>query len=152
MDEREFKKAYTEVNDRPCVFTKAILRRCAACSRSQKVFIAEREAVACQSPGGHQRCGELVAQLRENALFALRLKQLDGPLPHGKEMKVECGGLLGLSSVATGEDTEQVEDIDALVNESLECWGDLEQFPYSRIAQWVVKYQPRRKTSGPCGK
>lgn len=148
MDEREFKKAYSEVNDRPCVFAKAILRRCAGCSRSQKVFIAEREAVACQSPRGHQRCSALVEQLRENALFALRLKEIDGPLPHGKEMKVECGGLLGLRSVAEGEDAEHVDDIDALVTVSLERWGGLEHLPYSRIAQWVVKYQPRRRRQG----
>lgn len=145
MDEREFKKAYAEVNDRPCVFAKAVLRRCAACSRAQKVFIAEREAVACLSPAGQARCADLVDRLRQNAMFALRLTQVDGPLPHGKEMKVECGGLLGLQSVAQGRDVEQVEDIDALVKEGLANWHDFEQFPYSRIAQWVVKYQPRRK-------
>ena len=145
MDEHEFKKAYAEVNDRPCVFAKAILRRCAACCRSEKVFIAEREAVACQSPRGHQRCGELVACLRENALFALRLKQIDGPLPHGKEMKVECGGLLGLYSVAEGEDAEHVKDIDALVDDSLKRWHDFKQLPYSQIAQWMAKYQSRRR-------
>ncbi|WP_303903339.1 hypothetical protein [Thiohalomonas denitrificans] len=145
MDELEFKKTCAEVNELPCVFAKAVLRGCAACSHSEKVLIAEREAIACQSPGGHQRCGGLIARLRENALFALRLKQLDGPLPHGKEMKVECGGLLGLSSVAQGEDAEHVDDIGALVSESLERWHDFEQLPYSEISQWVVKYQSRRK-------
>ncbi|SCZ51759.1 hypothetical protein [Thiohalomonas denitrificans] len=145
MDEHEFKKVHDEVNDRPCVFAKAVLRGCAACSRSEKVLIAEREAIACQSPGGHQRCSDLVAHLRENALFALHLRQLDGPLPHGKEMKVECGGLLGLNSVAEGADAEHVEDIDALVGESLTRWHGFEQLPYSRISQWVVKYQSRRR-------
>ncbi len=147
MDEREFKKAYAEFNEQPCRFYKAILRGCARCSRSRKVFIAEREAVACHSPGGHERCGAFVDKLRHSALFALRLTQLDGPLPHGKEMKVECGGLLGLKSVLDGAETEAIPDIHALIDAGLNRWGDLDAFPYSRIAQSVVHYQVRRPKS-----
>lgn len=145
MDEREFKQTYAEVNDRPCRFAKAILRRCAGCSRSQRVFLAEREAIACRSPGGQQRCTELVERLRDNALFALRLTHIDGPLPHGKEMKVECGGLLGLQSEVDGHDIDQVPDINALVDASLARWGALADLPFSSLAKFVARYEPRRK-------
>ena len=38
MEENEFKNTYADYNSNPCAFYKAVLRRCAGCSRAQKVF------------------------------------------------------------------------------------------------------------------
>ncbi len=97
MDEQEFKTAFYQVNERPCPFTKAVLTRCAGCSRAQKVLIAERESITCLSPAAHARCAALMPTWREKALFALKLTHVADKLPHGKEIKVQCGGLRGLS-------------------------------------------------------
>lgn len=147
MDEKEFKKTFKDVNDAPCVFAKAILRRCARCSRSQKLFIAEREAVACKSPGARQVCAEVLEQLHLKATFALRLPHPQVVLPHGKELKVQCGGMLGLQQALLSEDepAEVVEDIHDLLENALGDYGDTESLPYSEVVKGVTSFKPRGK-------
>ncbi len=146
MDEKEFKKAFKDVNDAPCVFAKAILRRCCQCSRSQKLFIAEREAVACKSPGARQRCAEVLGVLHEKATFALRLPHAESVLPHGKELKVQCGGMLGLQQALLPEhETESVEDINGLLENALKDYGTVEALPYGEVVKGITGFQPRAK-------
>lgn len=143
MDEDEFKATYAEVNERPCVFAKAILTRCAGCSRQQKLLIAEREAVACASPGAHDRCAAVAGRLRDNALFALRMTHMEGPLPHGKEIKVQCGGLRGLCD-AMGE--EEPVDVSRLMEDALRRFGSVERLPYVEIVKAITGYKPRQRS------
>ncbi len=145
MEENEFKKTFRSVNNAPCVFAKAILRRCCACSRSQKLFIAEREAVACKSPGGRQRCEEVLEVLRDKATFALKLQQIDGPLPHAKELKVQCGGMLGVEESLTHQAAERVEDIHQLLESAFAEYGSAETLPYSEVVRTITSFQPRNK-------
>lgn len=145
MDETEFKTAYYEVNDRPCPFTKAILTRCCGCSRSQKVLIAEREAVTCKSPFGYERCRSFIGIMREKALFALRLTHLEDKLPHGKEIKVQCGSMLGLQAAMAPSAEARVEDINGTVEQALENWGEIERFPFSDVVKYVTSYEARKR-------
>jgi hypothetical protein len=145
MEENEFKKTFRSVNDAPCVFAKAILRRCCACSRSQKLFIAEREAIACKSPGGRQRCEGVLEVLRGKAAFALKLAQIDGPLPHAKELKVQCGGMLGVAASLSGQDAETVSDIHQLLENAFAEYGSADTLPYSEVVRTITSYQPRKK-------
>jgi hypothetical protein len=142
MDETEFRNTQAQLNARPCAFGKAILVRCCSCSRAQKVLLAEREEIACLSPGAHARCAEAVATLREKALFALRMTHLESALPHGKEIKVECGGALGIQA-ALGI-PGPVEDLHELMETALDRYGTLDDLPYSEIMKSVVGYQARR--------
>lgn len=147
MDEKEFKKTFRDVNAAPCVFAKAILRRCARCSRSQKLYIAEREAVACKSPGARQICAEVLEQLRGKAMFALRLPHPESVLPHGKELKVQCGGMLGLQQALLGEErlSDVVEDVHDLLEAAMRDYGDAASLPYSEVVKGVTAFKPRGK-------
>ncbi len=145
MEENEFKKTYRTVNNAPCIFAKAILRRCCACSRSQKLFIAEREAVACKSPGGRQRCEEVLEVLRDKATFALKLSHIDSPLPHAKELKVQCGGMLGLEASLTQQGSEVVGDIHQLLEKAFAQYGAAETLPYTEVVRTITAYQSRKK-------
>ena len=147
MDEKEFRKTFKDVNDAPCVFAKAILRRCCNCSRAQKLFLAEREAVACKSPGARQRCAEVLAQLHEKAIFALRLPHAETVLPHGKELKVQCGGMLGLQQALLPDQSDSltVEDINGLLENALKDYGRVESLPYSEVVKGITSFQPRNK-------
>ena len=147
MDETEFKATYDQVNHRPCVFAKAILTRCAGCSRSQRLFIAEREAVACRSQGGWQRCHTLNSLLHQNALFALRLTHMEDKLPHGKELKVQCGGLHGVAAVAGDGHAIPApsDDIYPLLEQAQARFGSLEQLPFPEVIKWVVAHQGRKR-------
>ena len=147
MDESEFKKTFRDVNATPCAFAKAILRRCATCSRAQKLFIAEREAVACKSPGAHQRCLEVLTQLHNKAMFSLHLHHPEQVLPHGKELKVQCGGLLGLQQALNETDhaTEVVNDINALLEQAVREHGDLDSLPLGDVVKAISAFKPRGK-------
>lgn len=145
MDESEFKTTYAQMNERPCAFAKAILTQCGACSRAQKVLLAEREAVTCLSPAAYDRCAEAIAILREKALFALRLTHLAEKLPHGKEIKVQCGGTMGLQ-VALGGEAGRVGDIHAMFESALNRYGAIADLPYSEIVKQVVGYKARQRS------
>lgn len=147
MDEKEFKKTVRDVNNAPCVFAKAILRRCSGCSRAEKLFIGEREAIACKSPGARQLCAEVLEQLHQKAIFALHLPHAELVLPHGKELKVQCGGMLGLQASLLPQlaEAERVEDIYGLLTESLQDYGSTDALPYSEVVRGITRFQPRAK-------
>jgi hypothetical protein len=149
VDETEYRATYQSVNQIPCPFERAILSARCRCELSQRIFIAEREAVACKDGGARDRCKQLLALLRDNARFALQLTHIDGPLPHGKEIKVQVGGMLGLQAVmhpgraSVGE----VTNISELVLQAQEHFGALGNLPYQEIVKRVVSYSHRRKKS-----
>lgn len=147
MEESEFKKTCREVNGAPCLFAKAILRRCCGCSRSQRLFIAEREAISCLSPGGRQRCAEVLVVLRDKATFALKQAHIEGPLPHAKELKVQCGGLLGLQASLTQQAVDVVPDIHQLLEQSFGRYGNAAALPYTEVVRAINTFQPRHGRS-----
>ncbi|MFU8837956.1 MAG: hypothetical protein ACNA75_06595, partial [Thiohalomonadaceae bacterium] len=145
MDEKEFKKTIRDVNNAPCIFAKALLRRCCGCSRAEKLFIGEREAVACKSPGARQLCDEVLGQLHHKAIFALHLPHAEVVLPHGKELKVQCGGMLGLQASLDESqiDAERVADIYGLLTAAVAEHGSVEALPYSQVVRGITRFQPR---------
>lgn len=143
MDENEFRRVAGGYDPQRCHFARAILMRCAGCSRSQRVLIAEREAVHCVSPAGHVRCGTLLRIMREKALFALGLAHAEQQLPHGKEVKVECGGLGALSQLLGHEDPP---DIDTLLQAAETTWGPPAAIPWSEIIRAIGHYSLRRRS------
>lgn len=172
MDESAFRSARDAMTPRPCAFEKALLAGACACSMAKRHNIAEREAIACDSSAACEECAALCALLRQKSAFALRLTQVEGPLPHAKEMKVECGGLLGLQrsidtaaaaaapveafasaeaglSSTVPQGLPSVADVHGLVRAAAEKFGGLANLPYSAIVQSVVAHQIRRRRPQP---
>lgn len=131
MDEAAYRQIYSEVIERPCAFEKAVLARCVACDRSERIQIAEREAVACQNAASLSRCTSLHDYLRRSFSFALGKVRDDTPMPHAQEMRVQCGGLKGLHSVL--DDSVEVNNVDALLEAVLRKWGGLSDIPFSEV-------------------
>ena len=141
---------------RPCAFEKAMLAGACACALAARRNIAEREAVSCTSPSAHAECALLCALLRQKSAFALKLVRIDAPLPHAKEMKLQCGGLRGVQqALAQGVAQPASADglapdgrgfnVHGLVLAAQEKFGGLHNLPYARIIQSVVAYQIRRR-------
>ena len=143
MDEIAFMQALGSVNPKPCVFGKVILSRHCACSKERKRYAAEREMVECNEEVYRAQCAELLEQLRQNSAFALKLTHVTPPLPHGPEMRVQCGGLQGLQLEVN--DTEEVVDISVLISVALSKFGNFENLPYSKIVQSVVSCEVRKR-------
>ena len=130
MDESAFREMLSGIVA-PCPFERSILRGCAACAQSEKMQVAERELVKCRNTASHSRCSELYAHLRRSFSFALGTLRVDTPLPHGQEMRVQCGGLKGLQDTLSG--SAEVENVDELLEYALRRWGELEDIPYSDV-------------------
>jgi len=128
----------------PCPFERALLSTCACCYKSRKLLLAEREAISCTEQIANDRCQTFHRALHANARFALHMDP-NQPWPFGKEIRAQCGGILGLRAAlgwgASGADN----DIAVLVAAGLERHGDIAAFPYSEIMRAVVHYMPRKR-------
>jgi hypothetical protein len=98
---------------------------------AERIQIAERELVTCQSAACHHRCGEFYERLRQSFAFALGKPKIAAPLPHGQEMRVQCGGLMGLQQIISGDTA--VENVDQLLDQALKQWGTADDMPFSAI-------------------
>lgn len=149
INESAFRDARKSVNPQPCAFEKALLARCCKCGLAQRMNIGERDAVGCTDAAQRQSCLALRGQLQQNAAFALKLTQSNAALPHAKEMKIQCGGLMGLQKVLSGgaqvgDGTDGI-DVSALVRLALERFVTLDKLPYSEIMQMVAAFEIRRR-------
>jgi len=144
MDENEYRAFYRAVNPFACPFQKAILARRCGCARLVHFHIAEREGAGCNLPEAREVCVKLLDLLRRNARFSLKL--VDFPtavLPHGKEMKVQVGGLQGLAQAMAWQDPARIENIHALVGEAMAAYGALEDLPYQEILKGILRFEGR---------
>jgi hypothetical protein len=151
MEEQEYRDTYQALNQRRCVFEKAINSRRCSCNQSARFNLADREGVACESDAANALCIELLDTMRRNARFSLHVTHADGPLPHAKEIRVQIGGLLGLQRLLQPDRAraDSVHDINGLATEALERYRRIEDLPYELIVQTIVSFQVRRKRMRP---
>lgn len=166
MNDEEFKNVYKSINSQKCVFEKAALTRRYSCSRLIRRNIGEREAAGCSETEACQLCHELLCKIREKCRFALHSTAASKkPLPHAKEVKVQCGGLSGLELIAQanqlegGQDLIQtpcpgkeinallpnVQDIYQTITVTLEKYTTLDEIPWPSIVQAVSQFSGRKK-------
>lgn len=126
-----------------CPFERALLSRCAVCSRSRKLNLAEREAIACGDPATRELCQVFYDALHENAQFALKIAP-GTPWPFGKEIRAQCGGIRGLGG-ALGGPGDETTDVAECVNAGVARHGGCGDFPYSEIMRSVAHYEPRKR-------
>lgn len=143
LDENAYRTAYTEVNPLQCVFERAILCRCCNCEHGIKRNIAEREAAGCLNAPAHALCVEAKKALRQAAAFTLKMAHPDEPLPHTKELKLQCGGILGVARAVTPDANTPIANIYGVLNAAAQQFGGLANFPYQAIVSAIHTYEPR---------
>jgi len=150
MDEKEYQAAYRDRNPRPCVFEKALLSRCVGCSQARKIHIAVREAAGCGTESAQADCTLFKELLKRNARFVLQLHDLDLPLPHAKDLRMQCGGLEGLRKLMRDPSRDPSlpeNDVRAWVMAGKNWFGGLDSLPYQQIAREIARFHPRRRRS-----
>lgn len=150
MDEDVYRSTYSEVISLKCVYEKAINSRQTTCHQANKVRLADREAVACRTKEACSLCTSFLEILRSKALFALKLQDHSGPLPHAKEIKVQMGSVIGLALDNGIEHLKgkKTENIYGLLTTSLKKYQSLEDLPYENFMRSIVNYEgrPKRKS------
>jgi len=152
MEENEYRETYQDINTLPCVFERAILVRCAACEQAKRLYLAEREAVACRSIDAHIDCSALQELMHDNARFVLHQSHIDGPLPHAQEIRVQCGGINGLAEQLDQhrpDDSADTDNVHALVSAARKQFGGLAQLPFQEIIQGIARWKSRRRGNRP---
>lgn len=142
-NEDAYRQARETAIDLPCPFERALLSRCVACFKARKLLLAEREAIACSEREANAQCRAFHEALHQNARFALHMDPHQ-PWPFGKEIRAQCGGVLGLKeALGHGEGVEA--DVAELMLEAGEKYGGIDRLPYSAIMRAVVHYEPRKR-------
>lgn len=147
MEEDEYKSTYNELASVRCVFEKALTNHRAKCRLSRHFCLADREVYSCKDIESSLKCSELLQKLRKKSVFVLKLHDIDGPLPHNMEIRVQVGGVIGLAKLIDAEADDQeaplIDDINGIVNEVVGRFGSLDDLPYGEIIQSVVQFQGR---------
>jgi hypothetical protein len=142
-NEDAYREARQSAIDLACPFERALLSRCASCFKAKKLLLAEREAMTCTERPANERCIGFHQALHHNARFALHMDP-NQAWPFGKEIRAQCGGVLGLQN-ALGESELSEADIARLLDQALTEYGSIDQLPYSEIMRGVVHFEPRKR-------
>jgi hypothetical protein len=147
VDEEEYREVYHSVNTVRCAFEKAMLTRRFGCENLIKHNIAEREAAGCMSEKCQEECKVFLGHLRRNAAFVLKVTATSGPLPHAKELKAQCGGLIGLQLILNPgyDQNSKIENIYGMIREATSKYHSVEQIPFQEINKYIAQFQGRRK-------
>ncbi len=157
MDEDSYRQTYSRINSAPCVFEKGILSLKSCCAYQHKFHLADRHCVGCTDTVMQLNCKAFLDHLRKQTRFVFKI-DIDGPLPHNKEIKVQNGGMLGMqklllnqcadeiSDKTASDDADQsLPDIAGLMLKSIERYGSIEAVPYNLIMPSVTGYKTRPK-------
>ncbi len=141
-NEEAYQQARESVIDYPCPFERALLKGCIGCHLARKRLLAERELMTCTEAKASARCRHFLDAVHHNARFALHI-EAGQPWPFGKEIRAQCGGVLGLIDALETPET----DVAALLDIALADDKPLEDLPWSAIMRSVVHYEPRPRNS-----
>lgn len=145
MEEDEYKSTYSELASTRCVFEKALTNHQAKCDLSRHFCLADREGYSCEDAGASLKCSKLLEKLREKSIFVLKLHDIDGPLPHNMEIRVQVGGVRGLAKLINVDIIDKVDNIHRVLDEVINKFGSLDSLPYSEIIQSIEQFQGRRR-------
>lgn len=107
-----------------------------------KIHLADRECVGCTDKQAWQNCRDFLELLRKNALFALKMTDIEGPLPHGKEIKVQSGSITGLQKLFKPNE-EDKPNIYQLLEQALSEYQVFKNLPLDQLMQSIVHFKAR---------
>jgi len=142
MDEDKYRETYRSVNPLQCPFEKTLNSRRCQCSKMERIHLADRECVGCVDKQAWQNCHDFLETLRSKALFALKMTEIEGPLPHGKEIKVQNGSIIGLQKLFNPEEQNK-PDIYLLLSQALTKYDQFENLPHDQLMQSIVNFKAR---------
>ncbi|MGC2167202.1 MAG: hypothetical protein WA632_14445 [Gallionella sp.] len=84
----------------------------------------------------YTQCIRLLTLLRENFTFAVGKTQIDGPLPHAREMRMQCGGLKGIQYALDG--SSEVYNVAGLLEVAAQRFGDIAELPFAVLVKYAM--------------
>jgi len=128
-----------------CAFSGALMGKQYSCQNALEVTRREGPSIACTSADMHQKCAELLGELKAAALPSFGYADDLSQMPHSVLMKIQSGGLLGLQNHLHGTTGFVVENIEHLVVEAEKRYGGFSLIPYTDFVQDIVEFKLRRR-------
>lgn len=141
VDETAYRETLQEVNDLPCIFSKALFFGCCDCQVARRLHLAEREIILCNQWVNYQHCKIFWDILKEKCLF---IQPVGKNLTHAKAMKMQCGSLQSLQVEITPE-ISQKPNIAQLLTQALEIYQNLENLPYQTMVRTITHFPFRSR-------
>lgn len=99
----------------------------------------------CTSAQHAAHCADWLALLRKKAQFSLHLSEYLSVLPHGKEMKVQVGGVLALHKMyAHAEELDGQPDVYGTLERCLRQTTSFESVPFDVVMREVMRFRLRK--------
>ncbi|MDH5484384.1 MAG: hypothetical protein OEY43_04030 [Gammaproteobacteria bacterium] len=118
----------------------------ARCAQGQMFRLADRQGYACHNERAQGQCSQLLNHLRQQTRFVFKLNEIDGPLPHNKEIRVQNGGLIGLRKLLGDTLVDgEIEDVNQLISQVLARYGSIDRLPFDVLMQSVTGFKARPK-------
>ncbi len=99
----------------------------------------------CRSPAAQEVCELLSEQLHEQSRFALGITHLPQQMTSNMELRIQCGGINGIASCIEEDEQTPPVDIYTLVEKAVAQFGTIADIPYSRVAQSISQWKPKRR-------
>lgn len=128
-----------------CPFAAPMTKGQVGCHNAQEVVRRGGSEYDCRSPEHHNVCMDLFARLKAEALPAFGVEDDLTVMPHSVLVKIQGGGLMGLSRLLD-ESAAPIADVADLVGWVQERYGSLAQVPYADIVVDMTSYKIERRT------
>jgi len=129
--------------DRKCPFSAPLITQQFACPRAHEVVRRGGSEFDCDDDGRHARCVKLFDHLKAAALPAFGVEDDLLSMPHSVLVKIQSGGLLGIQREISGNTSDRVDDIDALVSAAMDRFGG--SFPAEAFVDDITAFKLRAR-------
>lgn len=131
-----------------CVFERALIAGCAGCAEGRQHWIGEHLEMRCSTRRAAERCRRFLARLKQNAAFACGETRLAAVLTHGREMRIQCGGLQGITAWLAGQPSAAINVVEVL-RRVADRDPEFEAVPFDRIMPYIAAFNPRPRRRRP---
>lgn len=127
-----------------CVLEKALITSTARCRHARSFELGERLGYECLSGTCVEQCRAWLQHLRGHARFLFRGEFTPGqPLTNHQEIRLQCGGLIGLAAIADENPGIPLPDVSSLLNQVTYQSGEIEDIPLQQVVTAIAAYDPR---------
>ncbi len=129
-----------------CPFAKALLSGQIQCQHAESFHIAERHGIQCNEPQAQPLCKALADQLHQQSRFVLGVTHLPQQMTSNMELRIQCGGINGILDLISPKKEAASSDLFSIIEQAIAEFGTVEALPYSKIAQSISHWKPRRRS------
>ena len=127
-----------------CVLEKSLLTGTARCRHGCSYELGERLGYECLSSDCARQCNNWLQHLRNHSRCIFGRHHEPGqPLTNYQEIRLQCGGVLGLYRLADGSGNAPIADISSLLGAVVQEHGSIDAIPLQQVVTAIAAYDPR---------